>query len=368
MMQGMRQPPLGARTANPSMLQRKTLKNLTRLFTCGLVPLLAAPTPQRNKKPASRAGAAAAPATGLAARPAARPAAALLTASTGRWVPGVAITAAGKRRYRLFVPPGRTLGQRMPLLVMLHGCDQNAGRFAASTRMSLIGARAGFAVLYVEQDRLANGNGCWNWHETRTGRAYAEAALIMQAIEQVCTLHGGDRARVAIAGLSAGAGMAALVAARYPERFHAVAMHSGVPPGTADSTVSALRAMAGRISTDAMAVSADDMVRWPALLVIQGGRDTVVSPRNAEAAVQAWAQAAGASPREPRTVQRGERYAMQVTDYRARGRTVATLVQVPELGHAWSGGAASQPYGDPQGPDASRLVWAFAQRQFARLS
>jgi len=59
------------------------------------------------------------------------------------------------------------------------------------------------------------------------------------------------------------------------------------------------------------------------------------------------------------------RYPMAVTDYKRRGRTVATLVVVSRLGHAWSGGAASQPYSDGQGPDASRMVWAFAARQFA---
>jgi poly(3-hydroxybutyrate) depolymerase len=37
---------------------------------------------------------------------------------------------------------------------------------------------------------------------------------------------------------------------------------------------------------------------------------------------------------------------------------------VAGLGHAWSGGAAGQPYSDPKGPDAARMVWAFALRQF----
>jgi poly(hydroxyalkanoate) depolymerase family esterase len=342
------------------MLRRKTLKNLTRLFTSSLQPLM----PARPRKAAAKTAAKAAPATKTArmrakAPPPSKP-------SAGRWLLGVALAPAGKRRYRLFLPASRLPGQRVPLLVMLHGCDQNAAGFAASTRMHLLAMRAGFAVLYPEQDRLANPHRCWNWHETRNGRAFTEAALILQAIEQVCTLHGGDRSRVAIAGLSAGAGMAALVAARYPERFCAVAMHSGVPPGTADSTLSALAAMAGRGATDAMAVTPEDMAaRWPALLVIQGGKDRVVAPRNGVAAVQAWAQATGAVPAAPREVQRGQRHAMRITDFRARRRTVATLVEVPALGHAWSGGAASQDYSDPAGPDASRMVWAFAQRAFA---
>lgn len=342
------------------MLRRKTLKNLTRLFTSGLQPLVPA-KPRRAAKPAAPRTAPVAKTGRLRTKAAPPP-----KPGAGRWLLGVALAPAGRRRFRLYLPAGRLPGERLALLVMLHGCKQTAASFAASTRMHLLAARAGFAVLYPEQDRLANPHRCWNWHETRNGRAHTEAALILQAIEQACTLHGADRNRVAIAGLSAGAGMAALVAARHPERFCAVAMHSGVPPGTADSTLSALAAMAGRGSTDALAVSPEDMAaRWPALLVIQGGEDRVVAPRNAQAAVQAWAQAAGARAAAPREVQRGQRHAMRITDYRTARRTVATLVEVPALGHAWSGGAASQDYSDPAGPDASRLVWAFAQRAFA---
>lgn len=55
---------------------------------------------------------------------------------------------------------------------------------------------------------------------------------------------------------------------------------------------------------------------------------------------------------------------MEVTDFKQRGRTAATLVEVQGLGHAWSGGTASQPFSDSQGPDASRMVWAFAAKQF----
>jgi poly(3-hydroxybutyrate) depolymerase len=64
-------------------------------------------------------------------------------------------------------------GERLPLMVMLHGCGQDAKTFAASTRMNVVAARERFLVLYPEQDRLSNANGCWNWFETRSGRAQA---------------------------------------------------------------------------------------------------------------------------------------------------------------------------------------------------
>ncbi len=280
----------------------------------------------------------------------------------GDWLPGLALGVAGARRFHLYRPPGIALGERLPLLVMLHGCGQDAKSFALSTRMNSIAARERFFVLYPEQDRLANLQGCWNWFDTQRGHAHGEATLIMNAIDQACLLYAVDGSRIAVAGLSAGASMAALLVTRHPERFNAVVMHSGIPPGTAHSTLSALGAMRGRRTTKHAAATLDPP--WPPLLVIHGGADRVVAARNGQAAAQLWANAAGAQADAPRSVQRGKRYPMQVTDFKRRSETVATLVEVAQLGHAWSGGAARHAFCDVQGPDASRMVWAFVAKQF----
>ena len=296
-------------------------------------------------------------------------------AGRGDWIGGVAMGGAGLCRYRLYRPPavspGGVVAGPMPLLVMLHGCGQDAQSFALSTRMNRVAAREGFMVLYPEQDKLANGQGCWNWFDTRSGRAYAEAALLMKAIDQVARLYPVDPQRIAVAGLSAGASMAALLATRHPQRFKAVVMHSGVPPGMANSTASALGAMRGsrKAPVAAAIANADDGAAtgrgpWPPLLVIHGAGDRVVAASNAQAAAQLWADTAGARPTAPRRVSRGLRHPMTVTDFKLGRRTVATWVQVERLGHAWSGGAASQPFGDERGADASRMVWAFVSKQF----
>ena len=283
----------------------------------------------------------------------------------GSWTSGIAAGSAGARRYRLYKPPGVSRTERLPLLVLLHGCTQDAQALADSSRMNAIAARERFMVLYPEQDRISNAQRCWNWYDTRSGRAQAEAGSIEAVIHQVCLLKAVDPARIALAGLSAGAGMAALLATRNPGRYSALAMHSGIAPGVAHSTATALGAMRGRRAATPLAPLPEGS-HLPALLVIHGSADHVVAQRNGAQAAELWANCEGAQAAAPRTVQRGARYAATVTDYRARGRLVATLCIVNGLGHAWSGGAARHSYSDPKGPDASRMIWAFTVKQFAQ--
>ncbi|WP_068638925.1 extracellular catalytic domain type 1 short-chain-length polyhydroxyalkanoate depolymerase [Thauera butanivorans] len=281
----------------------------------------------------------------------------------GDWIAGQALGPAGVRRFHLFRPPGIRHDERRPLLVMLHGCGQTAAQFAHSTRMNRIARRERLLVLYPEQDRSANPQGCWNWYDTRSRHADAEAETLMAAIDQVCLLYPVDREAIALAGISAGASMAALLAARHPDRFAAVAMHCGVPPGSAHSAATALAAMGGRRTAKADLAPDGGL---PPLLVIHGQADRVVAPANGRAAAELWAAASGARAGEPRRMQRGVRRPMTVTDYRAGRRLAAQLVEVEGLGHAWSGGDARQLFSDPQGPDASGMVWRFVAASLKR--
>jgi poly(hydroxyalkanoate) depolymerase family esterase len=288
-------------------------------------------------------------------------------APAGQWKSGVAVGPTGTRRYQLYIPPALHSDERLALVVMLHGCSQDAQALADSSRMNRIAAREHFMVLYPQQDPLSNAQGCWNWYATRTGLAQHEADSIDATLEHICRQYPVDRARVALAGLSAGASMAAWVATRHPSHYQAIAMHSGVAPGAAHSLPSALAAMRGRKTPTPLAPLPSGQ-HLPALLVIQGHADPIVAASNGIAVARLWTVRENASPGKPRTVQRGARYSASITDFKAGGRLVASLCVIQGLGHAWSGGAASCSYSDPKGPDASRMIWAFAARQFARTA
>ena len=114
------------------------------------------------------------------------------------------------------------------------------------------------------------------------------ADAIAAAIDQICLTQAVDPSRIALAGLSAGAGMAALLATRRPARFRAIAMHSGIAPGVAHSSATALTAMRGHRTGLPLAPLADG-AHLPALLVIQGNADPLVAPSNGVLAARLWA-------------------------------------------------------------------------------
>lgn len=281
----------------------------------------------------------------------------------GRWEEGRwGLGPMAMRRYLLFVPPGTGLRRPAPLVVLLHGCGQDAASFAATTRAAAVARAGGFAVLMPEQSSEANAQRCWNWFRADAVVA-TEAEILMSIIDHVCNLHPLRRDRVFALGLSAGGAMALTLALRHPERFLAVGTHSGAVPHSANNSSQAGQSMRGRRGGDVVGLRLRLRGRpLPPLIVIHGDRDRTVAHDNAEHSATLWRElhASGtiaAGP--PRTIRRGARHPYTVTDWKRAGRPHVRVIGVDGLGHAWSGGAAKQAFSDPRGPDALKLAWQF---------
>lgn len=145
--------------------------------------------------------------------------------------------------YRLYLPP-RSDDRLLPVIVMLHGCTQDAADFATGTAMNELAAQRGCIVVYPEQLARSNSMRCWNWFDpSHQHRGRGEPAMIAALAAHVVQRCQGDPRRVYVAGLSAGGAMAALVAQLYPDVFAAVGVHSGLPAGAATDVPSAHAAM-----------------------------------------------------------------------------------------------------------------------------
>lgn len=277
----------------------------------------------------------------------------------GRWE---ALPAGGARGAFLYTPPGLPAGPA-PLVVMLHGCTQTPASFAAGSQMNSEADRHGFLVLYPEQSRSENPQGCWNWFEARhQARDAGEPAAIVDAIDRARGLAELDPARVFVAGLSAGGAMAAVLAATHPDRFAAAAVHSGLPYGAASGMGEAFGAMAQGAPGGDVTRAMGRHARPLPLLVVHGTADRTVAPVNGEKLLAQWARANGvaAAPTKQShgVVPDGYRYTRS-TWLDAEGRAVLGSLAIDGLGHAWSGGAPGGSYTDPRGPSASAAMWRF---------
>lgn len=273
------------------------------------------------------------------------------------------------RAYRLYLPAATSRSDRLPLLVMLHGCKQDAQVFAEGTRMNQLAERHDFIVLYPEQSRTANPYGCWNWFRPAVLKGAGEAAAIVRIVRKVAKTCPVDTTRVYVAGMSAGGAMASVLANRHGALFAACAVHSGLKYGAAASPSAAVAAM--RDGAPGSAWEMPQHAPFVPTLVIHGDRDRTVDPVNAGQIIeQARRAAANGAPAQAlaESTRRiaSARYPYEQRDYARDGKVVLRLIAVEGLDHAWSGGDDRHPFNDPRGPDASRLIWDFV-RDFRRL-
>lgn len=275
----------------------------------------------------------------------------------GRFIDGTFSCAAGTRRYKLFIPAGTARAPR-PLVVMLHGCTQDAGDFATGTAMNGVAARYDCLVLYPEQDRSANHSNCWNWFDTaQQARGQGEPEIIAAMTRHAIDEQGADARRVYVAGMSAGGAMAAILGARYPDLYAAVGVHSGLAAGSGKDMISGLHAMKRPPATAALAQ------RVP-VIVFHGDADHVVNCGNGESVLRQFLGAdadahAGKAQESSSREQAAGRSCTRTRWLDAQGRRVAEHCVIHGAAHAWQGGNAAGSHTDAGGPCASEDMLDF---------
>ena len=291
-----------------------------------------------------------------------RAASAAGTGSPGDWIAGVYENAAGQRAYKLYVP-SRYTGQPLPLIVLLHGCNQTPDDFAAGTQMNTLGEERNCFVLYPAQSNTANHSRCWNWFRREDQvRDEGEPSIIAGMTRKMVKRYGIDARKVYVAGLSAGGAMAAIMGVTYPELYAAVGIHSGLACASAHDLPSALAAMKGMPASFGRPSGVAGASHSIPTIVFHGDRDRTVHPRNGVDVISSSTHREGGRGGQVSTergrVPGGHSYTRTV-HRDAAGQVVLEHWLVHGGGHAWFGGSRAGSYSDPRGPNAAAEMLRF---------
>jgi poly(hydroxyalkanoate) depolymerase family esterase len=286
----------------------------------------------------------------------------------------------GSRPYFVYTPADYWVGKVVPLVVMLHGCGQTVEDFAIGTQMNRLADEYQFIVVYPQQVSSANRSRCWNWfdpvHQVRGSGEPAMIAGMVEMIGEATDKWTIDPRRIYVAGISAGAAMAVILGATYPDIFTAIGAHSGVEYQAATSGIRALKAMRqggpdpvvqGQFAYDAMGT----LARVVPTIVFHGTNDHVVKAVNGDQVVQQWMHTGVLASQNgyrgnflyPDSstmgqIPGGHSFMLyRWSDY--KGNVIQEYWKVKGLGHAWSGGSPEASHTDPRGPNASQAMYTF---------
>lgn len=289
------------------------------------------------------------------------------------------------RDYYVYEPAVRTTTGPRPLVVFLHGCTQTAKDAAVGTRWTELAERRDFVAVFPEQSTAANGSQCWNWflpeHQRRDG---GEPKIVADIARSVMATRGDiDPTRVYVAGISAGADLAMILGATYPDLFAATVGFAGCAYATC-TDVTGVQAKA------AMGAHARVL---PALL-LQGTADVVNNFALGETMARQWVGTNGLGPL-PSSVEHhgldpsylaklgttgdicvrnrqfpcasglvgGTAYPYSVEHHAdAAGCDVVDFWIIHGLGHDYPGGDPAGTFTDPAGPDVTTASYDWMLR------
>jgi poly(3-hydroxybutyrate) depolymerase len=116
----------------------------------------------------------------------------------------------GLNSYRVYTPKGYRPGQRLPLYVMLHGCNSTSAN-QDGNGINAVADRENFVVLYPNHDQMENTDPgthplrCWRWFSPADmHRGAGDPALVARQTQLVAEQWGTDPTRAYIVGMSSG--------------------------------------------------------------------------------------------------------------------------------------------------------------------
>jgi poly(hydroxyalkanoate) depolymerase family esterase len=281
------------------------------------------------------------------------------------------------RQYQVFVPTAYTGQDAVPMVMVLHGCQQTEVNMINETRFKDLAERDNFIVIYpfiTSYDGLRNTN-CWGFFlDQHIHQGAGEVEDLYQIALEVEAAFKIDPNRRYVTGLSSGAGMSVVLAVAQNEYFAAAGSVEGLPYSETSSSVGFVCANPGTfksISADVAAMQSEqrrpEEQRTIPIMAIHSRNDCVVNILGSENIRDSWLRRYGVNSTAIQTLDcttpgvsctqtkygTPRRSAIETVFYDGkRGDIVGTG------SHYWVGDNSGQ-FADPTGPSASELQWAF---------
>jgi poly(hydroxyalkanoate) depolymerase family esterase len=286
--------------------------------------------------------------------------------------------------YLVYTPLSYRSGRRLPLLVMLHGCQTTAYQQMEANLYNPLADQKHFVVAYPDVDPIEAGQpgptqNCWqypnpaDWHRGQGDDA--AVAAITRAVMRAWKI---DPQRVYLMGMSAGAFLTADMAATYPDLYAAVGENAGADYEDWECTIQ-------NAVTPPVTLTAQDAyhemgprARVVPKIVIGGDADQGIPPACADKALEQSLRTNNlvidrnqTKPISliPATVQHKQKpggHSYTVSSYVDQyGCVVGQRYLVHGMNHFWSGGSSDPKWKywtDPKGPSAAVASWSFFSR------
>jgi poly(hydroxyalkanoate) depolymerase family esterase len=262
------------------------------------------------------------------------------------------------------VPASLPAGERVPLVVMLHGCAQDAAGTAKSTQWDKMADEKKFIVLYPNLRNSKNKIKCWSFYDPANQAPQGDEVLaIKTAIDDAKARYPVDPSAVFLTGMSAGSAMVSVMVSCYPQEFRAAALHSGMPYGYVETWQESLK-MAHNGPPANMregAPCSPQDFRKP-LMTIHGDNDPVVNKVNSDRIMEDFVMTPAVETKTKKVTSWDPRTrTYETTDYSLNHQLVGRKVLIHGLEHKWSGGPITSLFADPRGPSSTQLIWDFFQ-------
>lgn len=283
--------------------------------------------------------------------------------------------------YLVYTPVGYRPGQRLPLIVMLHGCETTADEQMQASLYNPLADRKHFVVAYPDVDeieRLQPGptQNCWQYPSPADWlRGQGDDAAVAAITRAVIGTWGINPQRVYLMGMSAGAFLTADMAASYPDLYAAVGENAGADYEDWECTLQDTATLPVTTTAQDAYGEMGSRARIVPKIVIGGDADQGIPPACADKALQQSLRTDnlvidGSQTKPisltPETVEHRQKpggYSYTISNYPdPYGCVIGQRYLVHGMNHFWSGGSSNpewKDWTDPKGPSAAVASWTF---------